>query len=285
MTNYLTTAVASNGSACFLAVLEIEKEMSDAQEKTLQASNMTVGLAPTLVQGQLNATNAQADDQASSGWWAAAGQIAQGATALGCAFYGEKFAGNKAYEDEMSSENNQMKVTAEEEGTPAQINEGENAAATVTARTTGSSDAPTEGTDAARVEAASETTTETTEAQEEVDTQKTITKKAGQKNQTDEEKAEALKERAQQARLNAVNKWCNTYAQSISPVTASGFNVRKGYIDADGTRVGGLATAAGQVLQTNQSAQSSQSSLVQAFEKGFDSAASTLASIIGNLRG
>ncbi len=77
----------------------------------------------------------------------------------------------------------------------------------------------------------------------------------------------------------------NTYAQSIAPVTSSAFGVRKGYIEADGTRNGGLATAAGQVIQTNQSAQSSQSSLAQTFEKGFDSAASVLASIIGNLRG
>jgi hypothetical protein len=281
MTNYLTTAVASNGSACFLAVLEIEKEMSDAQEKTLQASNQTVDLVPNLVQGQLNATNAQADNQASSSLFAAAGQIAQGVTALGCAFYGEKFAGNNAYEDEMSSGNNQMRVTAEEEKAPTQITENDGATATVTARNDGTSAAPTERSGTARVEAA----TENTQEQAEVDTKKTMTKKAGQKNQTDEEKAETLKERAQQARLSAINKWCNTYAGNVAPMTSSGFGIGKGNVDASSTQNGGLATAAGQVVQTNQSAVSSQSALTQAYEKGFDSAASTLASIIGNLRG
>ncbi len=256
MTNYLSSAMLSAGASCFGAIIEIEKNMSQAEINTLIASKTMMSAQPTLMSALQNSYQAQAQDQLISGEIAGIGSIGAGVTQLGLTLQGAR-AGETAYNEEL--EPNTLKATIEpvESETPQATVEGRNALEM--------DDQP-----------ARPAANDSTDAP-----QKSVQKDAAVK--TGEEKTDEQikkdKKLREQKRQNEIQKWQN-FAQVASPFLNGVATAIKSPFDASITQKTGAAQAVGSVIQGNQTAQSSNANLVQTYKDAFTNASQILAGIV-----
>ncbi|HEY5235230.1 MAG TPA: hypothetical protein VIJ14_03535, partial [Rhabdochlamydiaceae bacterium] len=264
MTNYLSSAMLSAGASCFGAIIDIEKDMSQAEINTLIASETMMSVQPLLMTALHNSYEAQAQDQLISGEIAGASAIAAGGVQLGLVGYGA-YAADAASNAELE-EPNLVKATVVPDETPTASMEGEN-----------TSDIEME--DFANKPAVSDSdgNTENTAAQE-----KTTAKETQQKTEETQEDKDAKAQREKNAKAQykiIANKYSN-FVQIFGPAINGVGTAAKSPFDAFATQNAGTAQAVNSVISGNQTAQSSNASLVQTYKDAFTNASQILAGIV-----
>ena len=259
MTNFLSTAMLSAGAACFGSIIEIEKNMSQAEIKTLKASETMMDVQPLMLTALQNSYNAQADDQFVAGMIGGVGAMGAGAAQFGLTIMGNA-AGDKAFNEDL--EPNTLKVTSE----PV---EPETTMATVEGRN------EIETNDLSERPVANDSTPQRTAVQKE-----TAIEQNEQKTAEQTKKDNKLRE---QKRLSKIQTYQN-YAQLAGTSLNGAATAGRSYFDADGTRQGGSASAMGTVIQGNQTAQSSNKDMVQVYKEAFTNASQILAGIVSAQR-
>lgn len=257
MTNYLSTAMLSAGASCFGSIIEIEKNMSQAEINTLLASKQMMDVQPLLMTALQNSFEAQARDQFISGLIGGVSAIGAGLTQFGLTKMGD-MAGDEAFNEDL--ETKQFKTTSEvvEPKPVASNNE--------------------KGTVEAQINNVSE---ERQVANESTNTQQTDQKVVAAKENEQKTAEETRKDNKlrEQKRLSKIQTYQN-YAQLAGSSINGAATAGRSYFDAGATRNAGSAQAMGSVIQGNQTAQTSNANLVQTYKEAFTNASQILAGIV-----
>ncbi|HEX2579718.1 MAG TPA: hypothetical protein VHK67_04885 [Rhabdochlamydiaceae bacterium] len=268
MTSYLSKAQLTPGAACWKALLEIEKEMSHAYVEAMQASEKLMEAQPLFTQATQNSYNAQAKNQLASGLISGGSELLSAGTQVFFSVKGNT-EGDKAFNESMEPET--LRVTAEEvtqpsarastapTSTAAAVVEGNNADS---AEPANAATAPGAERSAAQTRDVSENNTSAREDAEE---------KA--------KKAEKQKKLGEQKRQTTIQKY-QTYAQLVGTGLHGLGTVGSTPFNTFATQNAGLAQAVGNVVQGNQSAQSSYNTLTQTYKDAFTNASQVLAGVV-----
>lgn len=262
MTNFLSTAMLSAGAACFGSIIEIEKNMSQAEINTLKASETMMDVQPLMLTALQNSYNAQANDQFYAGLVGGLGAMASGAAQFGLTVMGNT-AGDEAYNEDL--EPNTLKVTSEpvESETPMATVEGRNEI-----ETNDLSERPVAN--------------DSINAPQQAAVQKEVAIEQNEQKTADQTKKDnKLRE---QKRLSKIQTYQN-YAQLTGTSLNGAATAGRSYLDASATRNGGSASAMNTVINGNQTAQGSNKEMVQTYKEAFTNASQILAGIVSAQRG
>jgi hypothetical protein len=263
MTNYLSSAMLSAGASCFGAIIEIEKNMSQAEINALQASRTMMDQQPLLMQALHNSYEAQAHDQLVSGVIAGVGSMGAGVVQLGLIGVGTYKA--NAESEAMLKEPSTLEITSQQRpqqsaGLEGQNNPIENRP--VEQEPNGQAQPQVAHEEAVVVENKQSTTEELEQA----------------------EKAKLKREKKASARYNEVSNQYTTFSQIFGPMINGASGTGKSFYDAGATRNGGTAQAMSTVLSGNQTAQSSNEKMAQTYKEAFTNASQVLAGIVSAQR-
>ncbi len=281
MTNFLSSAMLSAGAACFDSIIKIESNMSQAEIKTLEASEEMMKAQPLMLTALQSSYNAQADDQFVSGLISGLGDIGAGALQFTLTKMGEN-AGDKAYDAPL--EPGQLRGTSEkvETATPKASVEGKNEIELDDlSKKPEANDSTTPK--AVEKEVAVEKNEHTTDAEREK-AKKKAEKKVAKKQREEAKKLEEETRTREQRRQTAIQTY-QSYAQCAGTAFKGAATAGSSYFNADGTRKGGSAQAMGTVITGNQTAQGSNKEMAQTYKEAFTNASQILAGIVSAQRG
>jgi hypothetical protein len=260
MTNFLSSAMLSAGAACFDSIIKIERNMSQAEINTLQASEEMMKAQPLMLTALQSSYNAQAHEQFVAGLIGGCGAMAAGAFQFGLTKMGDS-AGDKAFNEDL--EPGKLRVTSEkvESATPKATVEGRN---------------EIELDDLSQKHA----TNDSTNAPQKTVEKEVAVEKNEQKTAEETKKDNKLREQKRLSKIQTYQNYAQLAGTSINGAATAG----RSYFDSSATKDGGSASAMGTVIQGNQTAQSSNANMVQTYKEAFTNASQILAGIVSAQR-